>query len=159
MTEQSKITYELRKGFIEKLKVTKSNAGAIMRGALLAAVVGVFCDFDVDADYFAELLGVTDTKRDYETIVLDAIDNLDKSNSVKNIPRIIWELFGDCENKVFGANYWHGEWPEYEPDPSLIALYKWLVELGYPISEVELGLIQGSDVNYHLGDTEKEAAE
>lgn len=163
LAEQSRLSYELRKKFITEFEVTKSNYDKVIEGALIAAINNELSCEDGDDDKLKELLEVNG--KEYEAAGCDrkaigAIKNLDfgKHKIIKKLPQIIWALFNDGPDLICDGDVWRGRWPEFEEDRStVLALYKWLEGLGYQISEVERGLIEGTDVNYHLGDAEKEA--
>lgn len=160
LIEQSRLSYELRKKFITEFEVTKSNYDKVIEGALIAAINNELSFDDGDEDKLEELLEVNG--KEYEAAGCDrkaigAIKNLDfgKREIIKKLPQIIWALFNDGPDLICDGDVWRERWPEFEEDRSdVLALYKWLEGLGYQISEVERGLIQGTDVNYHLGDAE-----
>lgn len=156
LIEQSRITYKLRSDFINKLKVTKNNMQIIFEGAFMWSIVDSLCGC-YDSRKIETLLGISDEnleKWDNEEIAVAAIKNIGKKDVTENLAKIVYGLFGDSEEKMCSANVWRGQWPKYEQDAEMIAMYKWLEYLGYEISEVERGLVQGTDVNYHLGDAE-----
>ena len=158
LAEQSKLTYGLRKNFIQKLKVSKTNISTILEGALMQMMVRALTwDEDV-SDELEEILGFSeeDLKKSDAELALWAAEKV-CDPKFKKLPQIVYALYNDGEDRICGQT-WRGEWPEYDPNDNLIVLYKWLEKLGYETSEVERGLIQGTDVNYHLGDAEKEAA-
>ena len=156
LIEQSRITYKLRSDFINKLKVTKNNMQIIFEGAFMWSIVDSLCGC-YDSRKIETLLGISDEnleKWDNEEIAVAAIKNIGKKDVTENLAKIVYGLFGDSEERICSGNVWRGQWPKYDEDPELIAMYKWLEYLGYEISEVERGLVQGTDVNYHLGDAE-----
>jgi len=160
LIEQSRITYKLRSEFINKLKVTKNNIQIIFEGAFMWSIIDSLCGC-YDDRTIKTLFGISDENLeewDNEEIAVAAIENIGKKDVTENLAKIVYGLFGDSEEKMCSANVWRGQWPKYEQDAEIIAMYKWLEYLGYEISEVERGLVQGTDVNYHLGDAEKEAA-
>ena len=160
LIEQSKLSYELRKKFIKEFEVTKANYSKVMEGALLGAINSELGYGTADTDKLKELLEVNGEKLQGATagtVANEAVKNLDfgKHETVKRLPEIIWALFNDCPELICYHDAWQEGWPKYDEDnTSVMALYKWLEGLGYQISEVERGLIQGTDVNYHLGDAE-----
>ena len=164
LMEQSRLAYELREKFIKDYEVTKSNYDKVIEGALLAAINNELSYSDGDDDKLKELLEVNG--KEYEAAGCDrkaigAIKNLDfgKHEIIKKLPQIIWALFNDGPDLICDGDVWRGRWPEFEEDRAdVFALYKWLAGLGYQISDTERGLIEGTDIHYHLGDAEKEAA-
>ncbi len=159
LIEQSRITYKLRSDFIEKFKVTRNNMNAVLEGALIIGIVNAYvCGEDI-GDEMNAALGISEEKTagmEDEQKAIDAIKRIYEPKYTQSMAKIIWTLFNDSESKITSANIWRGRWPDYEPNPELIGLYQWLEGLGYETSEVERGLIQGTDVNYHLGDAERE---
>ena len=159
LIEQSRLTYKLRKDFIEKFKVTSANVVTVMEGALMAGIIcNVTYGNNIEDELF-EVLGVPENEiknLDTDDMALKAVETAFKN--INKLPQIIWTLFDDNEEKICRAGVWRGRWPVYETDAELITLYRWLESIGYETSEAERGLIQGTDVNYHLGDAEKEAA-
>ena len=160
LIEQSKLTYGLRKTFIDDFKVTKANYEKVVEGALYAVVANVLGYYPWDRGNLRGLLAVDGEEckgMDTQEIAATAVEKLDlsKSKTVEKLPELIWGLFNDGPEMICSENSWRGEWPKYGRNkPALRALYKWLEGLGYQISEVERGLIQGTDINYHLGDAE-----
>ncbi|MBR0294143.1 MAG: ParB N-terminal domain-containing protein [Acidaminococcaceae bacterium] len=163
---QSRLSYELRKKFIKEIEITKSNYDKVIEGFMLLLIAREGGYGELDFNRMLALVGVDNEKSrgaTYDKKAVDIIKNLDvtKHRIIKELPQFIWSCFDDGPGLIHdGANVWRGQWPEYdEQRPDIWALYKWLEGLGYQISEVERGLIEGTDVNYHLGDAKKEAAE
>jgi len=162
LMEQSRLSYELRKKFITEFEVTKSNYDKVIEGALIAAINNELSYNSADDDKLEELLEVNG--KEYKAAggdkkAVGAIKNLDfgKHGIIKRLPQIIWALFNDSPELICEEPAWDECWPEFDEDRSdVLALYKWLEGLGYQISEVERGLIEGADIHYHFGDTEKE---
>ena len=164
LVEQSRLSYELRKKFIKEFEITKSNYNKVMEGFMLLLIARETCYGDVDLNELIAVVGMDGEKFQGATLdkkAVDIIKNLDvgKNKIIKELPKFIWSCFDDSPEFICDGNVWRGQWPEYDRErPDICALYKWLEGLGYQISEVERGLIEGTDVNYHLGDAEKEAA-
>ncbi|MBQ9698262.1 MAG: ParB/RepB/Spo0J family partition protein [Acidaminococcaceae bacterium] len=156
LEKQSALAYGLRKEFIEKLEITKNNMAAVLEGAFLAGLINALSwrGSDVDGDEIRETLHIdNDDGRSYGLAAIKKYIR-ENDNVKKRLPLLVWYMFGDSEDLL---NYSCGrdwKWPEYEEDETVIALYYWLGKLGYQISEVERGLIEGTDINLHLGDAE-----
>lgn len=131
---------------------------------MLLLIARETCYGEVDLNELIAVVGMDGEKFQGATLdkkAVDIIKNLDvgKNKIIKELPKFIWSCFDDSPEFICDGDVWRGQWPEYDRErPDICALYKWLEGLGYQISEVERGLIEGTDVNYHLGDAEKEAA-
>ena len=162
LMEQSRLSYELRKKFITEFEVTKSNYDKVIEGALIAAINNELSYNSADDEKLEELLEVNG--KEYKAAggdkkAVGAIKNLDfgKHGIIKRLPQIIWALFNDSPELICEEPGWDECWPEFDEDHSgVLALYKWLEGLGYQISEVERGLIEGTDKHFHMGGTEAE---
>lgn len=163
LVEQSRLSYELRKKFIKEFEITKSNYNKVMEGFMLLLIARETCYGDVDLNELMAVVGMDGEKFQGATLgkkAIDIIKNLDvgKNKIIKELPKFIWSCFDDSPEFICDGNVWRGQWPEYDRErPDICALYKWLEGLGYQISEVERGLIEGTDIHYHLGDAKKEA--
>lgn len=155
LVEQSRLSYELRKKFIKEFEITKSNYNKVMEGFMLLLIARETCYGEVDLNELMAVVGMDGEKFQGATLdkkAIDIIKNLDvgKNKIIKELPKFIWSCFNDSPEFICDGNVWRGQWPEYDRErPDICALYKWLEGLGYQISEVERGLIQGTDIHYH----------
>lgn len=134
LSELAADLYNLRYDFIKNFNGTSKNIADLLQGAVIASTLHVITYIRSDFTSIYKTLGVenagySDTK--YEK-TLEAI----KTQGVKVYPRIVYTAFGDsADNKYFtGYNY---EFPKYENNLKLNALYDWLISLGYEMSDVE----------------------
>ena len=142
--EMSNTFRDLRKDFIEKLKVTSSNREAVLKGALISAVLhGVtYVNSATNA-----LLGVADVVNDYKGgVYIEAIKSiLAKGDSVS--AKAIYATFADTGIYQYHAGS-KSEFPWYYNCTTLDALYEWLVLLGYEMSDDEKAYKDGTHEIY-----------
>ena len=156
LEQQAKIMHDLRKDFIKKIKVTTKNRQDVLKGVLLWLVVD---DAGVDFDgALQEALGLKDgwDKGMSDLGKMKYVDELDGNR----LARVVYSLFEDeaGEEGAPISNTWqrNKEFPEYDESTALPALYFWLGKLGYETSDIERGIIDGTDEHFHMGDTEAE---
>lgn len=134
LTELAADLYKLRSDFIKNFNGTSKNIADLLQGAVIASTLHVITYIRSDSTSIYKTLGVenagySDTK--YEK-TLEAI----KTQGVKVYPRIVYTAFGDSANNTYftGYNY---EFPKFENNLNLNAIYDWLISLGYEMSDVE----------------------
>lgn len=141
----AKDCYQLRKDFVMDLSYTRSNALAILKGALLA---GSYNDVNYNASDI-NLITLTLFGVQFENAYSGAI--YEKKHDAKyyaelddtKIPVLVYALFGDSEKKTCSTDYKHAL-PAYKKDGKLELLYQWLESLGYTMAEEEKQLLNGT---------------
>lgn len=136
--------YELRKSFIEQLKCNKNNVTIVFKGALYAGLCSEIRYLRRDRKMVLQLMGI-DSSNEYS-------DEADKQKSLSlrdfswvgdNAPRLVYSLFGDGPEKKCAGDY-KKHYPAYRASDELQALYYWLTELGYEMSDAERQLCDGT---------------
>lgn len=132
--------YSLRKQFVEKLTVTGKNRVAILTGALTGALLEAICYNGPSRDTASKILGIEDaTYSDRYARFAAAVGQL----SDKDIPALVYAVFGDSVKETCSGTTYHGQFPEYSPNIKLSLLYNWLGSLGYEMSAEEISLLNG----------------
>lgn len=91
-----------------------------------------------DATFIYDALGVEDSG--HPNKVLAAI----KAQDIKIYPRIVYAAFGDAADSTYFYTGYTDEFPIYQKNLKLDALYEWLILLGYEMSDVEKQLRNGT---------------
>lgn len=150
VTEQSALMFEMRKEFIENLKVSAKNELAILRGLLYQNFLRT-CSYYTGASTreVASCLDLNDEElychqKDYN--IYKALDNF----SNEELAKTVYMFFGDKKDLLFidTTDYGHRLFPEYGPNGRLLILYKWLELLGYEMSGIEKSLLDGTHQMY-----------
>lgn len=147
LTAAATLAYDLRKQFMEKLVVTSKNRATFLTGALTGALLEAIDYNGPDRDPICKILNInTDVYGAERSKQLAAgLERLDE----KDIPMLIYSLFGDSA-KMKCVKYDHrGTYPEYELSIKLNLLYNWLMKLGYEMSTEEMQLLNGEHECYH----------
>lgn len=148
--EQSALMFEMRKEFIENLKVSAKNEATILRGLVYHSFLRT-CSYYTGASTreVASCLGLNDEElychqKDYN--VYKALDNI----SNEDLAKTVYMFFADKKDLLFidTTDYSHRLFPEYEPNGRLLILYKWLELLGYEMSGIEKSLLNGTHQMY-----------
>lgn len=146
LESQAKILYELRKEFVEGLRLTAINKAKILNGGVLAGLLGVFgylssnCSIDFEKVTEIELVGSYDDKWKKALEIFRTVDK-------QKIPKLVYMLFNDGP-KCTTANCYRGNWPTWQANKNLYFLYEWLISVGYKMSQKEEDLVYGKDPVY-----------
>lgn len=138
----------LRKAFVDELKCTAKNKMIILEGALMAGLSNAALYEGSDHDTVRKLLQVEENSLEWgqrEAFYAMKIPTVEP----KDWPKLVYCLFNDTESKCLTTNDgYKSKMPEYNPQAHIILLYKWLVKLGYEVSDKEHALVYGSDEIY-----------
>lgn len=139
--EISEISRKLREDFVNGLKVTAKNKDLIMQGAVMSIAYGAICYTSVSGAAVCKLAGVEndykeETKRAMFESLLNNIDGI--------MPRLVYEAFSDVSEKYHTT--YKAQRPEHKTNIKLDLLYRWLVSLGYVMSDDEKAMQDGSHV-------------
>lgn len=147
--------YRRRKAFIEDVHVTKKNECAVLNGAVLKNMISSFHYIYWDSKDMYKLL--TGTDYDHGKDSNENARNLFEAYKEKGrdkLAKLIYMMWGDEEGKQLPTGMsFRRNWPEWEQNRYLTALYDWLVSLGYEMTEKEKDLLNGKDKIY-VKDTE-----
>ena len=157
--EQSALLYEMRKEFIEALKVTAKNEKTILQGLLYRTAFSAIGYMYCDKTSIAKLFNLEDAgvySRDRNINIYRALDSLANDDLAK----FVYYSFDDSKDYLFieTTDYRHNStFPSYEPNGKLLALYKWLELLGYETSGIEKSLLDGTHQIYQTWKDESAA--
>ena len=146
LDETAKAGYELRRAFVDGLKVTDKNRADVLTGALYAAALTAYCYRGAKSE---RLYAICDIKRD--VYVPDKDENIVNGLagiSDDDLPGIVHDLLGDNNAMTCTGHYGRYQAPCYKKDASLDAIYRWLVKLGYEISSEERLILDGTHPSY-----------
>lgn len=156
-TEIRKISaehYQLRKDFIDRLTVTKSNREAVLMGGILIGLYYAHGRSVNHSDVVTRALGLSDYEYNTSNIV-QAIGKVTDGGHNKELVQAIYGLYSDSESNWFAfymdmtgyVPYWDKE----RHNTKLTLLYNWLISLGYEMSTEEAAMMDGSHELYHKG--------
>lgn len=152
----AKIAYELRRKFVEGLRLTKANERQMLEGAarmIIAESTTYICRSGSQG--LMELLGLKEDPNDNTAYskrgarIKAAYD----ASPADCLPKMIYYSFGDSETNGYCAGYRYN-FPTHQENPVLDALYDWLISLGYELSDEEAGLRDGSSEMFKDKDKE-----
>lgn len=140
--EETEITYELRKTFIDSLHVTQKNIGLMLRGAAIGTVAGAALYKSADRNAILRLVDIDPDGKwdDVRSGAVNAAVSLDNDDL---IPAIIYAQFQDSKNNGYYTAY-KTEWLRHDKNLMLDALYAWLISMGYEMSDDEKALQNGT---------------
>lgn len=146
VTEATKIAYELRRKFVDGLRLTKANERDMLEGA--ASTIIAECSRYISragSPGLMELLGLKEDPNDSKAYSKRAerIKAAYNASPADCLPKVIYYSFGDSETNGYCAGYRYN-FPTYQENTVLDALYDWLISLGYEMSDEEAGLRNGS---------------
>ena len=139
--EISEISRKLRADFVKGLKVTAKNKDMIMQGAVMSIAYGAIAYTSVSGAAVYKLAGVEsaykeETKRAVFESLLNNVDDI--------MPRLVYEVFSDVSEKYHTT--YKAQRPEHKTNIKLDLLYRWLMSLGYVMSDDEKAMQDGSHV-------------
>ena len=136
-----RIAYELRREFVMKLKMTKTNREAVLTGAAMAYAARELLTASANTKELARLVGVDDNAHygKQKAQAVEGISQMDKHIS----PEMVYALFGDSAY-IQTKGYGRADAPVYEQQTGRIILYKWLEMVGYEISTEEKAVLDGT---------------
>ncbi len=150
----SELHYQLRKGFIERLTVTRSNREAVLMGAALIGLYYTHGGGAHHSDDVTTALGLDNYE--YKTKpILEGIGKLTDSAHDKELAKAIYAMYRDSAENWFADDMlMSGAVPYYNELRSNVVLkllYNWLISLGYEMSTEEAAMFDGSHELYHKG--------
>ena len=146
LDETAKAGYELRRAFVDGLKVTEKNRADVLTGALYAAALSACCYRMAKNE---RLYALCDIKTavyvpDKDEKIVNGLAGI----SDDDLPGIVHDLLGDSAAMTCTGHYGRYKAPCYEKDATLDATYRWLVKLGYEISSEERLILDGTHPSY-----------
>jgi len=146
LDETAKAAYELRRAFVDGLKVTEKNRADVLTGALYAAALAACCYRMAKNERLYAICGVE--KSVYVPDKDEKIVNGLAGISDDDLPGIIHDLLGDSAAMTCTGHYGRYQAPCYEKDATLDATYRWLTKLGYEVSSEERMILDGTHPSY-----------
>ena len=155
LEETVALALDLRKAFVEKLKVTGKNRQAVLRGALLACVLGSVEYNSTDRDAICKVFEIErgyDPERGRKLIA-----NLDHITD-ETLPTLVYASFGDDARERCTDTGSKRDFPRYQPSIKLILIYDWLESLGYERSTDETEMLNGTHAAFEARKAFEEGA-
>lgn len=142
----NELHYELRKGFIDNLKVGKNNQLAVLQAAVLACAGGSICYIGSNRLDMIHIIGMEDTYSGRGKKVVEAFDKTDPKDYMK----LIYHSLGDNKTRSYSSTY-KGQFPEFRECEELEIIYTMLTWLGYEMADDEIAMRDGTHELLHLG--------
>ncbi len=137
--EISRLCKELREEFVKKLSLNSKNQEAMLSGAIMALITEAFKYRFPANEKMCELAGV---ERQYGDKALESVSKLLMDNAAKSVPAIIYEAFHD-DDECYHTNF-KNQYPKHTANARLDCLYKWLISVGYVMSDTEIAMQNGT---------------
>ena len=150
LKEASRLAYQLRQDFIAGLTVTSRNKDQMLEGAVTYILLtSAYHSLDKNAVYGILNIDPKDYAQHTRKHLLDTYaQNAEIKKDI--IPQLIYASFGDSEKPAY-ANDYQIDYPIHRSEePSMDALYDWLISLGYEPSDEERSLRDGTHPAYHM---------
>ncbi len=148
LEELHKVVHKLRSDFIDGLTLHSKNRDAMLKGAILACGIHVVTWSSTSATRLYQKMG-------FDTSSYDAGRSAEAIDMLKNaepgvVPLAIYSAFGDADSNRYSTTH-RREFPTYEKNFKLDALYDWLMALGYSMSDDEIALQNGTHELLNMG--------
>lgn len=140
--EEEAIAFDLRKKFVQGLTVTQKNVGLFLRGAVIGAVASTALYKSADRSAILRLMGV-DPDGKWNEVRSGAVNAAISIDNDSLTPAIIYAQYQDSKTNGYHTGY-KGDWPKYDENLMLDALYAWLTLMGYEMSDDEKALQNGT---------------
>lgn len=142
---------QLRRKFVEGLRMTAQNKTEMFMGALDGCFIGV-CLYSYGSQWLYEAF-VVENKYDDGTKEKMLLALKERPNEL--IPRLVYAAFNDENRERYHTTY-AKQWPRHQKSLRLDMIYGWLVSLGYQMSDDEKQLQEGTHPLLHLGEDKKQ---
>lgn len=133
--------YELRKAFVDNIKVTAKNKDKILEGAVVACAYQVVTYVGSDSTGLYKHFDISINASNYDERRNQLVDLIESDTST--YPAVIYAAFGDCPANGYTGGYKY-EYPFYNKNAKLDVLYAWLEAMGYEMSNEEKALANGT---------------
>ena len=146
--EQLATAYQLRADFVATLTLNKKNEGKMLRGAMTS----IICEaIDYNGSNRGEIEKLCDFTPDgVMSRGILAVDAFLNSNA-KSVPAIIYASFND-DKDVGNTSSYKGEFPKHIRRAKVVAIYDWLLSLGYVMSDDEKAMYDGTHEVFKRGE-------
>ena len=138
MERLNELHYELRRSFVDNLKVGKNHL-AILQAAALACAGSAICCTSSSRDDVLRILGMEDGYNQRGKKAVAAFDKTDPKNYMK----LIYYRLGDNKGEGFSTTY-KSQFPSFRDCDKLEIIYTMLTWLGYEMSDDEIALRNGT---------------
>lgn len=142
---------QLRRKFVESLRMTAQNKTEMFMGALDGCFIGTVL-YSYGTPWLYEAFGIENR---YDAGTKEKMLLLLKERPNELIPRLVYAAFNDENRERYHTTY-AKQWPRHQKCLRLDILYGWLVSLGYQMSDDEKQLQDGTHQLLHLGETANE---
>lgn len=144
--QMNELHYELRKAFVDSLKVGKHNQLAMLQAAVLTCAATSLCYSSHNRSMTLSLLGLED--RYMPDRGKQAVAGFDKVDP-NDYPKLIYARLGDRKELSYSTSY-KDSFPRHQECDELEVLYTWLAWLGYEMSDEEIALRNGTHEVFSL---------
>ena len=146
--------YELRKSFVERMNIIKSDRENILLGGVYIALYR--CVYGSNGSYkdVCEAIGVR--PYEYKTgPIIQGIGRITELTATKKLLGAVYAMYADGPEETFATSMEvAGNLPRFSIDSNtkLRLLYEWLISLGYECCDEENQMLDGSHELYHMGE-------
>ena len=147
----NEIHYQLRRDFVNRMKVGNHNRMAVFQGALLMCAGKTVCYLSSDRSTVLKLLKLEDIypNRTGKGIA-EAFDDLDPDEW----PKLIYAMVADSPTESYSTRY-QSEYPRHMESTVLDLVYRWLCWCGYEMSDDEIAMQNGTHELLNMGEEKK----
>ncbi len=142
LKEEAAVAFELRQKFVQSLSVTKTTLPLLLRGAVIGIVASTVLYKSADRNALIKLYGV-DPDGKWDEVRKGAVGAVTAYKDNDLTPTVVYAAFQDSKINSYHGGY-SGDWPKYEENYLLDALYAWLTLMGYEMSDSEKALQGGT---------------
>lgn len=148
--EETAIAYDLRSKFIASIAVNQKTTPLLLRGAEIGTVASTILYRQPDRSALLKLYGV-DPNGNYNAVRRDGVKAVIDHETRELTPAVVYSLFQDSPNMGYASIY-KSDYPKYEENLLLDALYAWLELMGYEMSDDEKALQRSTHRLLHGGE-------
>ena len=149
LREEDAIAYELRNKYVKSISVSQKTITPLLCGAVIGIVSSTTLYKSADRSALLKLIGI-DPDGKWDEVRADAVRAVTTMDINALIPEVVYAVFQDSKGNGYHNSY-KGEWPKHEENLMLDALYAWLVDMGYKMSDSEKALQDGTHKLFREG--------
>lgn len=149
LKEEETVAYELRQKFVKSISVSQKTLTPLLCGAVIGIVSSTVLYKSADRSALLKLIGV-DPDGKWDEVRSGAVRAITTMDINALIPEVVYAVFQDSKGNGYHNSY-KGEWPKHEENLMLDALYAWLADMGYKMSDSEKALQDGTHKLFREG--------
>ncbi|MBR4908820.1 MAG: ParB/RepB/Spo0J family partition protein [Acidaminococcaceae bacterium] len=149
LESQCALMHDLRKNFMQRLRVTEKNKKDVIMGALHFFMSNPTYVCVEMKEVLKEALGSENCPPEETGTLTEWLEHVNGLGG-KELCMVIYRMFNDDPDRLPVTNKWQRgtRLPEYREDKRLVALYYWLCTLGYEMSGMEEAIAYGTATCY-----------